>query len=95
MSMKKVINKRVPNCLRKYRRIRGFSQKDVAKRLGLKNSSMISRWECGKCMPNTKNVFRLSVLYHTLVDALFIDIIRSMRAELHQKEKEIIKERIK
>ncbi len=82
-------SKRVPNCLRKYRRISGYSQKDVANVLGLKSSSRISRWEKGECFPNITNLFRLAVLYRTMVDALFIDLLEKVREEIHLREKEI------
>ena len=77
---------KIPNCLRKYRRVRGLKQKDVAKILGLKNPSVISRWEKGVSFPNPKHLFRLAVLYRTMVDALFIDLIRLLRKDLLKKE---------
>lgn len=81
--------KRIPNCLRKYRRVRGLKQKDVAKILGLKNASVISRWEKGISFPNPKYLFRLAVLYRTMVDALFIDLIRSLRKNLLKEEENL------
>ncbi|MFA6054490.1 MAG: helix-turn-helix transcriptional regulator [Thermodesulfovibrionales bacterium] len=54
------------NCLRKYRRARGFKQKDVARILGLRGTSMISRWEKGGCLPDSLNILRLSILYRTM-----------------------------
>lgn len=88
--MIKTINyKGLPNCLRKYRRVRGLTQKEVAKILGLKGTSMISRWETGVCLPETVNVLRLSVLYRTLVDALFADRMRSLKDELLKKEERL------
>ena len=81
--------KKIPNCLRKYRRVRGLKQKEVAKILGLKNSSIISRWEKGVCFPNPVNLFKLAALYRTLVDALFIDLIRMLKKDLMKEEEEI------
>ena len=69
--------------------IRGLKQKDVAKILGLKNTGMISRWEKGICFPNPKHLFRLAVLYRTMVDALFIDLIRVLRKDLLKKEESL------
>ncbi len=83
-------NKRaVPNCLRKYRKARGLKQKDVAKILGIKSASMVSRWEKGLCMPNTLNLFRLATLYRTMADALFIDMVRALRDDVHRREKKV------
>jgi len=87
--MKKIDYKNIPNCLRKYRKARGLNQKDVAKVLGLKSASLISRWEKGICLPSPINLFRLAALYRTLVDALFIDLLRFLKQELIDKEKNL------
>lgn len=73
------------NCLKKHRRINRYSQKQVAVRLGIKNSSMISCWENGHRLPTSLNMFKLAVLYQTSVDSLYIDLIRSIRKETAQK----------
>lgn len=87
--MKEEIYKRIPNLLRKHRRIRGFSQKQVAVLLGLKNASRVSRWESGECLPSALNIFRLSIIYRVLIDALFIDHIRELRKDIHEREKKV------
>lgn len=79
--------KSIPNALRKYRRIRGLSQKQVAKFLGLKNASRISRWERGDCLPSLVNAVRLATLYRTLVDGIFGDLVKVVRTEIHDREK--------
>ena len=84
--MEKTEYKKIPNCLRKYRMARGFKQKEVAKLLGLKSASMVSRWEKGNSFPNSINLFKLAALYRTLVDALYIDLIRLLKQEQIKKE---------
>jgi len=91
--MKGLHYKTVPNCLRRYRRARGLKQRDVAQILELKSTSMISRWEKGVCLPSSRNLLRLALLYRTLVDALFIDLMRSMKEELLKKEEEVLQGR--
>ena len=81
--------RRTPNHLRKYRRMNGFKQKEVAKILGL-NASRLSRWEKGRTMPSSFNLFRLSILYKTMADSLFMDLIRKLREEIKEKEKEFL-----
>jgi transcriptional regulator with XRE-family HTH domain len=81
--------KTIPNCLRKYRRIGGLKQKEVAAILGLKSASRISCWEKGSCLPSLVNMLRLSILYHTMPDALFSDLIGTLREEIRQKETKI------
>jgi len=47
---------------------------------------MISRWETGVCVPDTLNLFRLAVLYRTMVEALFGEHLQQVRTELTEKE---------
>lgn len=89
--MRKVEYKRIPNRLRKYRKERGLKQKDVADILGLKNTSMISRWEKGACLPNSLNIFKLAAIYQTFVDALFFDFIRMLKKSLLRRREEVAK----
>ena len=93
--MKNVNYKSIPNCLRKYRKARGLNQRKVAKIMGLKSSSIISRWEKGICLPSSLNIFKLAVVYRTMVDALFIDQLRALKDSLYKKEEEILKNKVK
>jgi len=79
------------NCLRKYRKARGLKQQDVAEILGIKSASMISRWEMGVCLPDTLNVFKLAIIYRTMVDALFIDQLRELREHILEREELVLK----
>ena len=83
--------KTIPNCLRKYRRAMGFKQRDVAYILELKGTGAVSRWEHGLCLPSTINGFKLALLYRTMVDALFIDLMRRLRAEVRNREEGLLK----
>ncbi len=87
------VYKRIPNLLRKYRKTNGYKQKDVAKILGIKSTSKISRWEKGECMPNVVNAFRISILYRVMVDSLFIDLLRQLREEVKKRECEYRKKK--
>lgn len=70
----------IANRLWKYRTVMGLSQKEVASRLKLKCSSMVSRWEQGKDMPNGDYLLMLSILYKTLPNELYRE-----RVYEHQK----------
>jgi transcriptional regulator with XRE-family HTH domain len=78
------------NQLRKYRKARGLRQSDAARILGLADASSISRWERGVCLPSVVNLFRLAALYGTLVDALFIDVLRTIRDEIRGLEADLL-----
>ncbi len=88
--MTKVTNAPIPNQLRKYRRARGLKQGEAARILGLADSSSISRWERGVCVPSVANMFRLAALYRTLVDALYIDTLRTIREDVGRREADIL-----
>jgi transcriptional regulator with XRE-family HTH domain len=89
--MKTVRRKTIPNSLRKYRRARGLTQKDVARILGLESTSLISRWESGFCLPKAITIFKLAVLYRTMADALFIDLRRLLQKDILRAEKKVMR----
>ncbi|MHC4270437.1 MAG: helix-turn-helix transcriptional regulator [Planctomycetota bacterium] len=89
--MKDIKYKKISNCLRKYRKLKGLKQKDVARILKLKSTSMISRWEKGTVLPNSLNIFRLSLLYRTLIDVLFIDLMRLLKEDLRKREEKVLR----
>jgi transcriptional regulator with XRE-family HTH domain len=78
------------NQLRKYRKARGLKQRDAARILGLADGSSISKWERGVRLPSATQMFRLAALYRTLVDALFIDVLRTIREEIHGLEADLL-----
>ena len=82
-------SKNIPNCLKKYRKARGLKQQDVARILGIKSASMISRWEKGVCMPSAINLFKLAALYRVMVDPLFVDQLRKIKMDIYKKEEKI------
>ncbi|MDO8556849.1 MAG: helix-turn-helix transcriptional regulator [Candidatus Jorgensenbacteria bacterium] len=73
--------KSIPNALKLCRLQNGLSQKEVTAKLGLKDTALLSRWENGTSLPNIVSVIRLSLLYEVPVEALFTDLIASLRAQ--------------
>jgi transcriptional regulator with XRE-family HTH domain len=88
--MKKQRPRKLNNCLRKYRKARGLKQKEVALILGLQSTSIISRWEKGVCLPDTLNALKLSVLYRTFVNGLFIDHFHELQEQLKSREQLVL-----
>ncbi len=84
--------KLMANALRRYRRMRGLTQRQAARILGLKSPSMISHWERGACVPDGLNLFRLAVLYRTMVEALYGEHLQMVRAELTEREEQYFAE---
>lgn len=89
--MRRVNLKYIPNSLRRYRKIRGLKQKEVARILALKSTSMISRWEAGQTLPSSLNIFRLAALYRIMVDALFFELLKTIKDELGPREKRVLR----
>ena len=81
--------RRTPNLLRKYRKVRGLKQKEVARILDLKSPSRISRWEKGLCLPSFSNALRLAVVYRVMVDVIYPDLLANLRDEIMARENRI------
>ena len=73
---------RIPNRLKKYRRMAGMSQRDVAEVLNTKTTVCISRWEKGICFPSLDVVFKLSLLYTTSPIHLYFDLWELLKQEI-------------
>lgn len=65
---------RFPNKLRFYRRCCEYSQKKVARMLGLAGTSLITRWEHGTAYPSLVQVFRLARMYQVTPQHLFDEL---------------------
>lgn len=62
---------RTPNKLKFFRLCKGYSQKKVARLLGLADTASLSRWEHGIATPSLMQLFRLSRIYNTLPHELY------------------------
>jgi len=80
------VKSHIPNNLKKYRRMMGFSQKDVAEMLGMKSASCISRWENGSSIPSWVHILKMSFLYSTLPNQLYGDLWHEVQNELREKK---------
>lgn len=72
----------IPNHLRKYRKMAGYKQTEVAKLLGLKSTNRLSRWEHGLSMPSVKNLLLLSILYCTLPNQLYSELAAQLKQQI-------------
>ncbi|MFP5041661.1 helix-turn-helix transcriptional regulator [Parasediminibacterium sp. JCM 36343] len=81
---------RIPNSLKRYRRMAGISQTEVAGMLGLKKTSCVSRWERGAAFPSTVHLLQLSLLYKTLPSNLYADLWDILKGEIRQMEQELL-----
>lgn len=64
------VKKNFGDILRSKRKQRGLSQDQLAGIIGIKHSKTIENWESGITLPNTKYIFKLSILYETQFEKL-------------------------
>ena len=62
----------IHNNLKEYRLKAGLTQKEVCKKLGFTNTVALCHWEQGKNIPNLINVLKLSALFQTSIEALYV-----------------------
>ena len=82
------------NSLFHARKRRGFSQEDVAEKLGVSRQT-ISKWETGETIPDIRQCKRLAVLYQMSLDELIdFDINTAEIQEMIKKSGEKADEKI-
>ncbi len=70
---------RMPNRLRKYRRMNGYTQVALAKILGMKNASLISEWESGRITPSLDRLLDLYLVLKIPIEELFSERLHQRR----------------
>ena len=67
----------------------GFSQIRVARALGLRRSSVLSRYEHGARVPNLASALKLEIVYRTPVAFLFGGLYRELKGDIRQREEKL------
>lgn len=73
---------KIPNALRKYRKLNKMLQSDVAQKLGLKSTDRISHWEKGLTFPHPVNLFKLSIIYKVPPHELYGELLENIKTEM-------------
>lgn len=60
----------------------GYSQRDLARMLRMKSSTLISQWEKGITLPTLDTLLKLCVVYNTLIEELYFERLQEHRNEL-------------
>ncbi len=81
--------KQKPNDLVLYRRRMGFSQKQVAKLLGHRDTSMVSHYEHGRALPPIAVALGLEIIYRVPVSFLFPGMYDELRRKIRQDEESL------
>lgn len=82
-------SRRTNNSLWSARRRMGFSQERVARALGLRKTSVVSRYENGKRYPSLVNALKLEIVYRMPVAFLFRDLYSELKDEVRGREEHI------
>lgn len=80
-------SRKIGRRLRRHRRLMRYKQLTVARRLGYNCCTQVSRWEQGKALPSLENAIKLSRLYGTTVNQLFLELHTTDDNELFPKPK--------
>jgi transcriptional regulator with XRE-family HTH domain len=81
--------KHKPNDLVLYRRRMGFSQKQVARLLGHRNTSMVSHYEHGRALPPIVVALGLEIIYRVPVAFLFPGMYDELRRKIRHDEESL------
>jgi transcriptional regulator with XRE-family HTH domain len=77
---------RIPNRLKRYRRLAGYSQKEACEILGLHTSTPLSRWEKGRGLPTFPQILKLSALYRTHPIHLYQEFWQYLKQDIEHRE---------
>ena len=72
-----------------YRRRMGFSTRHVARLLGDRDTSRISKYERGHRLPDLRNALRLAIILRVPVEFLFASLYESSREQIRAEEERI------
>ncbi len=78
--------KQKTNDLVLYRRRMGFSQKQVARLLGQRDTSMVSHYEHGRALPPLAVALGLEIIYRVPVAFLFPGMYDELRRKIRHDE---------
>lgn len=73
-----------------HRKLMGYSCAQVAKLLELQTTAQLSQWERGSCLPSVVNLFKLSIIYRTFPNELYLEYIQELKAEIQQQELKLL-----
>jgi transcriptional regulator with XRE-family HTH domain len=74
----------IPNNLRKYRKLSGYRQLDVAERLRI-DPGTVRKWEKGTQFPGIENFFKLCHFYNASEYQLYGEYIDRLEAEIKKR----------
>lgn len=83
------------NYIWKYRNKKRIGQKRLAHLLGHYDSALISKWENGKVVPTTQNLFKLSYILQVPAETIFPGLYNKCSEEVEERQVPFLKEEAK
>ena len=83
--MENKIRENIKNNIARYRKMNGYTQKELADILGTKNST-ISNWEQGANSPDIEMIFRLCQLFGISVAEMYVKAEQSLTVNGIERE---------
>lgn len=80
---------RIPNRLKKYRCMAGYTQRQVAEKLGMKQSNLISKWEKGLNTPGVYHLYQMAHLYNTISEELMKECWHKAGDSIHSPKGQV------
>lgn len=80
----------IPNRLRKKRRQFGYSLRQVAHLIDIKNPADIAQWENGLKLPSSTNLCKLCALYRTSINELYYEYQNKIKQDITLKEYQLL-----
>ncbi len=74
------------NRIARHRRHKKYSQRQLAKLLGLKSASRITSWETGESIPSTEKLFQLEQALNAMPDELLYEYSKRMKQEVVERQ---------
>lgn len=78
------------NDLVRYRKRMRFTQIEVTRLLGWKNTKGLTKIESGGVIPTLTTAFKLSIIYRVPIEFLFSSVYESLRNHIRAKEMSLI-----
>lgn len=78
----------IENRIWKYRKIKGFKQKELAFLIGQDLASQVSRYERGLVIPNSEHLIKLSYALDTKIELLYPHLMKRWIQEVKENKKQ-------
>ena len=77
---------KIPNQLVFIRKRMNLSQKRVARMIGLRDATVLSRYERGRALPPLKTALKIALLYDVTIPEIFDELSQRARLQLFARE---------